>query len=77
MCVHLGNLTYAVYMLHVSIQLSLMFVVKAVLGKSMADIAVSPWFFLFYLAAVLLVAEVVYRYFELPEKLRLRGLLSD
>lgn len=76
-CVHLGNLTYAVYMLHVSIQLSLMFVVKVVLGKNMADIAVSLWFFLFYLAAVLVVAEVVYRYFELPAKLRLRVLLSD
>ena len=76
-CVHLGNLTYAVYMLHVSMQLSMMFVMKVIMGKSAASIAVSPWFFLFYLATVLAVAEVVYRYFELPAKLRLCGLLSD
>lgn len=75
-CSHLGNLTYAIYMLHVPIQLGLMIVVRGSGNTTMADMASSPCFLGFYLFLLGVISFGVYRCFELPAKKRLRALLS-
>ena len=74
-CVGLGNLTYAIYMLHVPLQLFFMLAANVIWSKRMADIASSPLFFFFYFVVVLVGAHITYRFFELPVKQRLRAML--
>lgn len=74
-CAGLGNLTYAIYMLHVPVQLLFMLSANAIWRKRMVDMAVEPWFFVLYLAVVLIAAHITYRFFELPAKQRLRTIL--
>lgn len=75
-CSHLGNLTYAIYMLHVPIQLGLMIVVRGIGTTTMADMARLPCFLGFYLFLLGGVSFGVYRCFELPTKKQLRARLS-
>lgn len=62
----LGNLTYSSYLIHFPIQLVVMLTVGA-LGLR-RDFAASPWFLLGYLAVVLGLAHVTYRFFERPAR---------
>ena len=76
-CTHLGDLTYAIYMLHVPVQLCLMLGVDRLWGKRTVELAGSPRFFLCYLAILLVVAFAAYHGFELPVKKRLRAWFSS
>jgi peptidoglycan/LPS O-acetylase OafA/YrhL len=62
----LGNITYSLYLLHVPVQISLILI----MDQSGIDrgIAASRGFFLFFIALMLVVATLSYRYFELPTR---------
>ena len=72
----LGNQTYSIYMLHISIQLSLFFVVNVILKRKMYEIAKSPWFFVGYWLILMTTAFLMYHYFELPVKNKLRRIMK-
>jgi peptidoglycan/LPS O-acetylase OafA/YrhL len=68
----LGNLTYASYMVHFPMQLAAVLVLGA-LAVPVQPLLASPWFMLGYLASVLAVAAVVFRWVERPAQDWLRG----
>jgi peptidoglycan/LPS O-acetylase OafA/YrhL len=71
----LGNLTYSLYLLHVPVQIAMMLAIDG-LDMNRRALVSSGGFFIFFLALMISIAAVSYRYFELPmrkwvrEKLR-------
>ncbi|USX21915.1 acyltransferase [Oxalobacteraceae bacterium OTU3REALA1] len=66
---HLGNLTYASYLLHFPLQLGI------ALACGALGVAVpwrSPWLWLFFIGATFALAHLCYRGFEMPLQRRLR-----
>ena len=73
----LGNLTYSMYMLHIAIQLSLFFVINVIFKQKMYETAKSPYFCLVYLLILMTTSFLVFKYFELPVKNKLRRLIKS
>jgi peptidoglycan/LPS O-acetylase OafA/YrhL len=67
-----GNMTYASYLIHVPLQLSIA-IVCAQMGVAVP--MYSTVFFLIYVVAVFLLAQLVYVHFEMPQQSRIRKLL--
>jgi peptidoglycan/LPS O-acetylase OafA/YrhL len=65
-----GNMTYSSYLIHYPVQLCIA-IVCAAAGWSIPK--ESLVFFLAYMAAILLLAAIVFRYFEMPCQLFIRG----
>ena len=67
-----GDNTYGMYLLHVPLQL----VIFIVLSRStdVAALALSPWFLLGYIAAVIVLARISFLHFERPMRIWLRRL---
>ena len=73
----LGNLTYSMYMLHIVVQLSLFFIINVILKQKIYEFAKSPYFCIVYFLILITVAFLMYKYFELPVKDRLRRLIKS
>lgn len=74
----LGNLTYGVYMLHITVQLSMIYVCRAFLGFNLYDHARSRVCFVVYTVLLFMISILSYRYFEYPlKKLIRRGFAPD
>ncbi len=65
----LGSLTYGIYLLHVPVQLLLILLSREVLGQVPFE---QPAFLIIYLAGLILMADLAFRKFELPAKVRIR-----
>ena len=70
-----GNTTYASYLIHVPIQVAFMTVADLFLIDRM-DIAKTPAFFVFYIAAVFLLSHFIFKHVELPSKRRIQAWLN-
>lgn len=66
----LGNLTYASYLIHFPLQLIIMLLLG--LAGVRHDLPYSPWFLLAYLAVILPLSRVIFKYVELPSQNYLR-----
>lgn len=67
----LGNLTYASYLIHFPFQLAVMLVVTRC--RIDHGFAYSPAFFMGYLAAVLCLSHLVFRFLEMPAQAAIRA----
>ncbi len=61
-----GNMTYSLYLLHVPVQILIILVMNQLrIGR---DVVTSPWFFLGFIALMVVLAVLSYRNFELPAR---------
>ncbi len=65
-----GNMTYSSYLLHVPLQLTIV-TVCAYMGLRVPFY--SPYFFVCYIAVVLILSNLCYKYFEMPAQRWIRG----
>lgn len=65
-----GDITYSSYLLHIPLQISILIVLDSVIGTR--DVASSRVFFLAFMASVLLLAMLSYKYIEQPAQKLLR-----
>jgi len=68
--VEIGNLTYASYLIHFPIEL-LIVLILGTLGESIW-VMINPIYFLLYMAAILIVSGLVFRFFEKPAQIAIR-----
>lgn len=67
----LGNITYSSYLIHVPVQIVVMLILDAFVGSR--GVVNSSVFLVGYIATVLVLASIVYRYIELPLKQASKG----
>ncbi len=69
-----GNITYASYLIHVPFQLLLLLVLDAT--HTSRTVAQTHWFFIMFMAGVVLLSTATYRYIEIPGKRWTKRLLT-
>jgi peptidoglycan/LPS O-acetylase OafA/YrhL len=70
-----GDLTYAMYLLHIPIQICLILLIDS-MGIDRLRLAGSGLFLIFFIALVITVSAVSYRYYELPARHAIRSWFS-
>ena len=70
-----GNLTYASYLIHIPVQIVIIFVLDGMIGSR--SVVNSPFFLFGFIGAVLVLAWFTYTYFERPAQLYFRRILVN